>query len=235
MILYAALCITLIAFASARSKESKDQHALRLNNEAEQEMDALVEEETQQLNEEIEDSASEFRDLESKFNSLKRVKTKNRLKDIAQPRQAWVWGSSSSDSDDKDGEDGEDGEDDKDGEDDDWKGKIHSGLGTAKKYAGKFSDGLEKAENYLGTIQDALGEDGEDDKDGEDGEEDDCLWYDIRCHGQKAKGMIHSGLGTAKKYAGKFSDVAEKAENVIGNIQDTFGSLFMSNNTTTPQ
>merc|ERR1712142_1309278 len=140
-ILYTALCITLIAFASARSKESKDQHALRLNNEAEQEMDALVEEETQQLNEEIEDSASEFRDLESKFNSLKRVKTKNRLKDIAQPRQAWVWGSSSSDSDDKDGEDGEDGEDDKDGEDDDWKGKIHSGLGTAKKYAGKFSDG----------------------------------------------------------------------------------------------
>merc|ERR1712212_1247337 len=221
MILYAALCITLIAFASARSKESKDQHALRLNNEAEQEMDALVEEETQQLNEEIEDSASEFRDLESKFNSLKRVKTKNRLKDIAQPRQAWVWGSSSSDSDDKDGEDGEDGEDDKDGEDDDWKGKIHSGLGTAKKYAGKFSDVLEKAENYLGTIQDALGEDGEDDKDGEDD-----TW-------SKVKGKIHSGLGTAKKYAGKFSDGLEKAENVIGNIKDTFGSLFMSNNTTT--
>merc|ERR1712168_1710043 len=176
MILYAALCITLIAFASARSKESKDQHALRLNNEAEQEMDALVEEETQQLNEEIEDSASEFRDLESKFNSLKRVKTKNRLKDIAQPRQAWVWGSSSSDSDDKDGEDGED---DKDGEDNDWKRKIHGALGTAKKYAGKFSDGLEKAENYMGNIQDALGEYGEDDKDGEDGEEEDCLWYDI--------------------------------------------------------
>merc|ERR1712142_247047 len=86
-ILYTALCITFIAFASARSKESKDQHALRLNDEAEQEMDALVEEETRQLSEKIEDSASEFHELESKFNILKRLKTGNRLKDIAQQRQ----------------------------------------------------------------------------------------------------------------------------------------------------
>ena len=60
IILFTALCMALIAFASARSKGSMDQHALRLNNEAEQEMDALVEE-TRQLNEEIEDSATMFK------------------------------------------------------------------------------------------------------------------------------------------------------------------------------
>merc|ERR1712142_408036 len=106
MILYAALCITLIAFASARSIESKDQHALRLNNEAEQEMNALVDEETRQLNEEIEDSASEFGDLESK----------DKDKDIAQQRQALLWGSSSSDSDEEDDKDDKDGEDDRYGD-----------------------------------------------------------------------------------------------------------------------
>jgi len=161
MILYAALCITLIAFASARSKESKDQHALRLNNEAEQEMDALVEEETQQLNEEIEDSASEFRDLESKFNSLKRVKTKNRLKDIAQPRQAWVWGSSSSDSD---GEDDKDGEDDQDGDCATLKlickakkigGWIHGAWRKVKNVPGKILGAWRKAKNFAGKISDA--------------------------------------------------------------------------------
>merc|ERR1712168_1618835 len=146
MILYAALCITLIAFASARSKESKDQHALRFNDEAEQEMDALVEEDTQQLNEEIEDSASQFRDLESKD------------KDIAQPRQALFWGSSSSDLD---------GEDDKDDKDDcRWfnikchgqkvKGKISGALGKAKNITRKISDGLEKVENFIGKIVDAF-------------------------------------------------------------------------------
>merc|ERR1712183_412433 len=77
-ILYTALCITFIAFASARSKESKDQHALRLNDEAEQENDALVDEEARRLNEEREDSSLKFRDLESAS------KTGNRLKDIAQ-------------------------------------------------------------------------------------------------------------------------------------------------------
>jgi len=60
IILYTALCMSLIAFASARSKGSMDQHALRLNGEAEQEMDALVEK-TRQLNEEIEDSGSMFK------------------------------------------------------------------------------------------------------------------------------------------------------------------------------
>merc|ERR1712087_557326 len=60
IIWYTALCMSLIAFASARSKGSMDQHALRLNNEAEQEMDTLVEE-TRQLNEEMEDSASMFK------------------------------------------------------------------------------------------------------------------------------------------------------------------------------
>jgi len=59
-ILYTALWMLLIAFASARSIGSMDQHALRLNDEAEQEMDTLVEE-TRQLNEEIEDSASMFK------------------------------------------------------------------------------------------------------------------------------------------------------------------------------
>jgi len=80
-ILYTALWMLLIAFASARSIGSMDQHALRLNDEAEQEMDALVEE-TRQLNEEIEDTAPEFGDLESKFNSLRPFKNK------AQHRQA---------------------------------------------------------------------------------------------------------------------------------------------------
>merc|ERR1711970_581677 len=60
IILFTALCMALIAFASARSKGSMDQHALRLNNEAKQEMDALVEE-TRQLNEEMEDSATMFK------------------------------------------------------------------------------------------------------------------------------------------------------------------------------
>merc|ERR1712087_609920 len=60
IIWYTALCMSLIAFASARSKGSMDQHALRLNNEAEQEMDTLVEE-TRQLNEEMEDSATMFK------------------------------------------------------------------------------------------------------------------------------------------------------------------------------
>merc|ERR1711970_1050244 len=60
IILYTALCMSLIAFASARSKGSMDQHALRLNGEAEQEMDALVEK-TRQLNEEIVDSGSMFK------------------------------------------------------------------------------------------------------------------------------------------------------------------------------
>merc|ERR1711970_473236 len=60
IIWYTALWMSLIAFASARSKGSMDQHALRLNNEAEQEMDTLVEE-TRQLNEEIEDSATMFK------------------------------------------------------------------------------------------------------------------------------------------------------------------------------
>jgi len=60
IIWYTALCMSLIAFASARSKGSMDQHALRLNDEAEQEMDTLVEE-TRQLNEEIEDSATMFK------------------------------------------------------------------------------------------------------------------------------------------------------------------------------
>jgi len=84
IIWYTALCMSLIAFASARSKGSMDQHALRLNDEAEQEMDALVEE-TRQLNEkEIEDTAPEFGDLESKFNSLRPFKNK------AQHRQATV-------------------------------------------------------------------------------------------------------------------------------------------------
>merc|ERR1712105_5639 len=101
------------------------------------------------MNEEIEDSASELRDLESK----------DKDKDIAQPRQALFWGSSSSDSDgedDKDGENGEDGEDDKDdkdGEDDKddcrWfnikchgqkvKGKISGALGKAKNITRKIS------------------------------------------------------------------------------------------------
>merc|ERR1719431_2236236 len=62
-----------------------DQHALRLNDEAEQEMDTLVEE-TRQLNEkEIEDTAPEFGDLESKFNSLRPFKNK------AQHRQDAEW------------------------------------------------------------------------------------------------------------------------------------------------
>jgi len=85
IIWYTALCMSLIAFASARSKGSMDQHALRLNDEAEQEMDALVEE-TRQLNEkEIEDTAPEFGDLESKFNSLRPFKNK------AQHRQDAEW------------------------------------------------------------------------------------------------------------------------------------------------
>merc|ERR1711970_873972 len=116
IIWYTALCMSLIAFASARSM---DQHALRLNDEAEQEMDALVEE-TRQLNEEIEDSATMFKagsdaisdssstgistdglfasgaaalganagDSESKFNGLKRAKTGNRLKDIHVSKQS---------------------------------------------------------------------------------------------------------------------------------------------------
>merc|ERR1712168_1683079 len=151
MILYAALCITLIAFASARSKESKDQHALRFNDEAEQEMDALVEEDTQQLNEEIEDSASEFRDLESK----------DKDKDIAQPRQALFWGSSSSDSD---GEDDKDGEDDQDGDCATLKlickakkigGWIHGAWRKVKNVPGKIIGAWRKAKNFAGKISDA--------------------------------------------------------------------------------
>merc|ERR1712168_1541501 len=117
--------------------------------------DALVEEDTQQLNEEIEDSASKFRDLESK----------DKDKDIAQPRQALfnLWGSSSSDLDEedvKDGEDDKDSEDDKDGEDgedDDChrlniichgqkvKGKISGALGKAKNIAGKIADAFDSS------------------------------------------------------------------------------------------
>jgi len=82
-ILYTALWMLLIAFASARSIGSMDQHALRLNDEAEQEMDALVEE-TRQLNEEIEDTAPEFGDLESKFNSLRPFKNKAQHRQDAQ-------------------------------------------------------------------------------------------------------------------------------------------------------
>merc|ERR1719431_2403403 len=118
-------------------------------------MNALVDEETRQLNEEIEDSASEFGDL------------KDKDKDIAQQRQALLWGSSSSDSDK---EDDSDEEDDKDGEDDRYGdcaplnlkckakkigGRIHGAWRKVKNVPGKILGAWRKAKNFAGKISDA--------------------------------------------------------------------------------